>query len=268
MSLAATLPLLPFPVIDPVAVEIGPFAIRWYALAYIASLLLGWRYLLHLSREEGAALTPKQVDDLLIWVTLGIVLGGRLGYVLFYNPAHYLAHPGQIAALWRGGMSFHGGLLGVVAALAIFARRRKLKLLALADPLARTMPIGLFLGRVANFINGELYGRPSEAPWAMVFPGGGSEPRHPSQLYEAAGEGVMLFVLLWALARSGLGRRPGFLTGAFCAAYGVVRMLAEVFRQPDAHIGFIAGGLTMGQLLSVPLLVLGLYLMARARPEG
>ncbi len=269
MSWAAPLLLIPFPVIDPVAVEIGPFAIRWYALAYITGLLIGWRYMVRLSREDGAALTPVQVDDLLLWVTLGVVLGGRLGYVLFYNPGHYLANPLEIAALWRGGMSFHGGMIGVVVALAIFARRRGLSLLAIADPMARSIPIGLFLGRLANFINGELYGRPSELPWAMVFPAGGPQPRHPSQLYEAAGEGLVLFVLLWVLARkTGLGRRPGFLSGAFCAAYGVARIVAELFRQPDAHIGFIAGGVTMGQLLSLPLMALGLYLMASARPKA
>ena len=270
MSLAVTLPLLPFPAIDPVLIQIGPFAIRWYALAYITGLLIGWRYMLRFSREEGAGLRPKEVDDLLLWVTLGVLLGGRLGYVLFYNPAYYWANPVEALALWQGGMSFHGGLLGVVLAMAAFARSRRLKLLAIADPLARTVPIGLFLGRLANFVNGELYGRPSDVPWAMIFPADADRvPRHPSQLYEAAGEGILLFALLWWLARkTDFRARPGWLSGAFCAGYGVARLVAELFRQPDAQIGFLVGGATMGQLLSVPLLAFGLYLMARARWPG
>ena len=258
--------VIPFPDIDPVLIEIGPIVIRWYALAYIAGLLIGWRYMARLSRRPGAPIDEAQVDDLLFWITIGVVLGGRLGYVSFYNPAYYLAHPGEALMVWRGGMSFHGGLLGVVVASVWFARRRGLPVLSIGDLVASAAPIGILLGRLANFINGELYGRPSELPWAMVFPTGDDQPRHPSQLYEALLEGLVLFVLLWLLARKApWARRPGFLLGAFCAGYAVARAFVELFREPDAHIGFLAGGATMGQLLSLPLLVAGVYLMARGR---
>ena len=259
--------VIPFPEIDPVLIEIGPIVIRWYALAYIAGLLMGWRYMIRLSRRPGAPIDEAGVDDLLFWITIGVVLGGRFGYVSFYNPAYYLANPGEALMVWRGGMSFHGGLLGVMVAGVWFARRRGLAVLSIGDLVASAAPIGIFLGRLANFINGELYGRPSELPWAMVFPTGDDQPRHPSQLYEALLEGLVLFVVLWLLARQApWARRPGFLLGAFCAGYAVARGFVELFRQPDAHIGFLAGGATMGQLLSLPLLVAGLYLMARARP--
>ncbi|MBM3491262.1 MAG: prolipoprotein diacylglyceryl transferase [Alphaproteobacteria bacterium] len=264
---AAISPLvaLPFPAIDPVLIEIGPFAIRWYALAYVASLLLGWRYFLLLDRRRGRLLSTGAADDLLIWVALGVVLGGRLGYVLFYNLPFYLQEPLQALAVWRGGMSFHGGLLGVVLAIVLFARRRQVALLPLADRLACTVPIGLFFGRLANFINGELYGRASDAPWAMVFPGGGPSPRHPSQLYEAALEGLLLFLLVNVVAwRQGLGRR-GLVTGLFLLGYGAARILVEFFREPDIQLGFLAFGSTMGQWLSLPMLAGGLYLIQRAR---
>lgn len=260
-----TFPVIVFPAIDPVVVEIGPFAIRWYALAYVAGLIIGWRYMIRLARAPGAALTVRQVDDLLVWITFGVVLGGRLGFVLFYNPAYYAANPLDVLKVWQGGMSFHGGLLGVVAALALFARRRAVPLLATADAIARVAPIGLFFGRIANFINGELFGRTTDVPWGVVFPGGGPEPRHPSQLYEAALEGIVLFVLVWLAARFvAPGHRPGLLTGTFCAGYAIARMVVELFREPDQQIGFLAGGTTMGQALSLPLLLFGLYLVARA----
>jgi phosphatidylglycerol:prolipoprotein diacylglycerol transferase len=258
--------VIPFPDIDPVLIEIGPFAIRWYALAYIGGLLIGWRYMVRLSRRPGAPIDEAHIDDLLFWITLGVVLGGRLGYVLFYNPAYYLAHPVEALMVWRGGMSFHGGLLGVAVASVWFAKRRGLAALSIGDLIGCTAPIGIFLGRLANFINGELYGRPSELPWAMIFPTGGDQPRHPSQLYEALLEGLVLFVVLWLLARKApSAKRPGFLFGAFCAGYALARAFVELFRQPDAHIGFLAGGATMGQLLSLPLLLAGIYLMARTR---
>lgn len=269
MSLPPTLALIPFPAIDPVLVEFGPLAIRWYALAYVAGLLLAWRYMMRLSRVPGAALTAADVDDMLVWATFGVVLGGRLGYVLFYNPGHFLAHPGDIVAVWRGGMSYHGGMLGVVAAVVWFARRRGLAVLPIGDLVVQGVPIGLFLGRLANFINGELYGRPSTVPWAMVFPGGGPAPRHPSQLYEAGLEGVALFALLWLVARRRVWRqRAGLLTGVFCIGYALARLFIELFREPDAHIGLLAAGTTMGQLLSLPLLAAGLYLVARAGSKG
>lgn len=254
-----------FPNIDPVALEIGPFAVRWYALAYIAGLLLGWRYCILLARRSPAKITRAQIDDFLFWAILGVIIGGRLGYVLFYNPVHYVQHPLEIFAVWRGGMSFHGGFVGVFIAAVWFARKYKIPLLALADVVVPAVPIGLFLGRLANFVNGELYGRVGDVPWAMVFPGGGPYPRHPSQLYEAGMEGVLLFVLLWALAFPARGlKAPGLLSGAFLSAYAIFRIMAEMFREPDAQIGYLLGGLSMGQILSVPLLIGGLWLLARA----
>ncbi|MFQ5985412.1 MAG: prolipoprotein diacylglyceryl transferase [Alphaproteobacteria bacterium] len=259
---------LPYPVIDPVLIDIGPFAIRWYALAYVLGLFLGWRYIKALVKQSPASLEPKHIDDLLVWATLAVILGGRLGYVLVYKPGYFLANPLEVAAVWRGGMSFHGGLVGVAAALILFARVRRLGLLALADRVACAVPIGLFFGRIANFINGELYGRVSDVPWAMALPMGGPEPRHPSQLYEAALEGLVLFVVMFVLWRTrDLRDRPGLLTGAFLTGYGVFRIVGEVFREPDAHLGFLFDGVTMGQLLSVPMVALGLYLMLRVGPS-
>ena len=259
--------VIPFPAIDPVLVEFGPFVIRWYALAYITGILLGWRYMLSLAARQTGGPNARDIDDVVVWATLGTVLGGRLGYVLFYKPAYFLANPEAVLFVWQGGMSFHGGLLGVLAAVTLFARRRGIGLPGLADLVACAAPIGLFLGRLANFINGELWGRPSDVPWAMVFPRGGPLPRHPSQLYEAALEGMVLFVGLWALWRlTKVRERPGFLFGAFLAGYGVSRLIVELFRQPDAHLGFILAGATMGQLLSLPMIAAGLWLMARAKP--
>jgi len=256
---------LPFPAIDPVLIEIGPFAIRWYALAYIFGLVLGWQYLRWLVRRPGWRLTPLEIDDLLLYVTLGVVLGGRLGYILFYRPEFYLSNPLEALAVWQGGMSFHGGLLGVVAASILFARRRRLPVLEVGDAIACAAPIGLFLGRLANFINGELWGRPSDVPWAMVFPGGGPQPRHPSQLYEAGLEGLLLFlVVTWLALRPRTPGSEGRLTGAFLIGYGIARSIAELFREPDAHLGFLLGGLTMGQLLSLPMVVIGILLVARS----
>lgn len=258
--------VIPFPNIDPVLISFGPFAIRWYALAYVGGLLIGWRLMRRLALRPPVAATAEGVDDFLMWATVGVVLGGRLGYVLFYNAAYYLENPLAVFAVWRGGMSFHGGLLGVLVALVVFCRRRKIPLLAFSDRLACVAPIGLFLGRIANFINGELFGRVADVPWAVVFPRGGPNPRHPSQLYEALGEGVLLFVvLMWLAGDERLRRSPGLLTGAFLAGYGAVRMIGELFREPDAHIGFLGFGTTMGQWLSVPLVIGGLYLIHRAR---
>ncbi len=260
---------LPFPAIDPVLIEFGPFAVRWYALAYIGGLVLGWRYVRRLARLEPAVMNAAEVDDLLVWATLGVILGGRIGYVLFYNPGHYLANPASALAVWQGGMSFHGGMLGVVAALVLFARRRRLPLLGIADRVACATPIGLFLGRLANFVNGELFGRTTDVAWAVVFPRGGSASRHPSQLYEAVLEGVVLLVLLYGLVRLDEVRaRAGALAGVFLAGYGVVRIAAEVFREPDPQLGFLLGGATMGQLLSVPMIIAGLFLVWIVRRPG
>jgi phosphatidylglycerol:prolipoprotein diacylglycerol transferase len=210
-------------------------------------------------------MTPAQVDDFVTWATLGVILGGRLGYVLFYRPGHYLSAPWEALAVWQGGMSFHGGALGVVAAILLFARSQRIDPFAFADRVVAVVPIGLFFGRLANFINAELWGRVTDVPWGMVFPGAGPEPRHPSQLYQAALEGVALFALLQLLlSRHRLRARPGFVSGAFLAGYAVARLVGEVFRQPDAHLGFLLGGVTMGQLLSLPMLAVGLWLMASA----
>ena len=257
---------LPFPDIDPVALEIGPLAVRWYALAYIAGLLLGWRYLRFLAARRGGALTPAHADDLLFWAAVGTIAGGRIGSILFYGSEGFFADPLRVFRIWEGGMSFHGGLLGVAAAMVLFARKARIPVLAVADPVVAVAPIGLFFGRVANFVNGELYGRVSDAPWAVVFPAGGMLPRHPSQLYEAALEGLALFaVLSWLAHRRDDPERRGLLTGVFLAGYGVLRIVGEFFREPDAHIGFLAGGVTMGQLLSAPMVAAGLWLILRAR---
>jgi phosphatidylglycerol:prolipoprotein diacylglycerol transferase len=251
-----------FPDIDPIALEIGPLVIRWYSLAYIAGLMIGWRYCLRLAVRPPAEMKPEHFDDFLLWATLGVLLGGRVGYVLFYKPGYYLEHPLEVLFLWHGGMSFHGGLAGVIVAMAGFAWRRGINILALSDIIACAAPLGLFFGRLANFINGELFGRPSSVPWAMVFPHGGPEPRHPSQLYEAGLEGLVLFTLLYLLVRLGALQRRGLLSGIFLAGYGLSRMTVELFRQPDQHLGFLFGDVTMGQLLSLPMLLCGLGLVA------
>ena len=253
---------LPFPAIDPVLVQIGPFAIRWYALAYIVGLVVGWRYLRRLVQRPGWQLTPIDVDDLLLYVTLGVVLGGRLGYVLFYRPGHYLTQPLEALAVWQGGMSFHGGVVGVILAMWLFARLRDRSFLEIGDAVVCAIPIGLFLGRIANFINGELFGRTTDVAWGMVFPYGGPLPRHPSQLYEAILEGLVLFVVLAAFAwRPRDPKTAGRLSGIFLMGYAIGRSFAELFREPDAHLGFLWGQLTMGQLLSLPMFIAGLGLV-------
>lgn len=257
--------VIPFPDINPVAVSLGPFAIRWYALAYIAGLVIGWRYCLALSGRPPYLVRRSHIDDFLVWATLGVVLGGRIGYVLFYNLGYYLAHPSQALYVWRGGMSFHGGALGVTIALILFTRARNIRLFAFSDIVIQAVPIGLFFGRIANFINGELYGRPSDLPWAMIFPNGGPIPRHPSQLYEAGCEGILLFLLLFIAERRGVRRFPGVETGLFLVGYALARMSGEFFRQPDPQLGYLIFGTTMGQLLSIPVLIAGLVIIFWAR---
>lgn len=257
---------LPFPAIDPVLVHLGPVAIRWYGMAYAAGLLIGWWYLRRLVQRTPAAGTALDVDDFLFWALCGVVLGGRVGYVLFYNLPHYMAKPWEALAIWQGGMSFHGGLLGVVAATIWFARRRGLPLLTFGDRIACVAPIGLFFGRLANFINGELFGRAADVPWAIVFPRGGPMARHPSQIYEALLEGAFLFLILWVASRSQAVRsRAGTLMGLFLAGYGLARSFVELFRQPDVQIGFEILGTTRGQWLSAPMVLAGLYFIWRAR---
>jgi phosphatidylglycerol:prolipoprotein diacylglycerol transferase len=260
--------VIPFPAFDPVLVHLGPFAVRWYALAYIVGILLGWVYARVLIRNERlwggnssknlAPMTLVDFDDFVVWVTLGIILGGRIGYVLFYNFPLFAAHPIEIVQLWKGGMSFHGGFTGCVVAVVLFARKRGIPILSLGDITCAVGPIGLFLGRIANFINGELWGRPADVPWAMVFPGGGSLPRHPSQLYEATLEGLVLLAVLVLLIRMGALKRPGLIVGSFACFYAIARSTCEFFREPDAQLGFLWGGATMGQLLSIPLFIAGL----------
>jgi phosphatidylglycerol:prolipoprotein diacylglycerol transferase len=262
---------LPFPNIDPIAIAIGPFAIRWYALAYITGLVGGWYYARRLVQADDLWTglkqpTPTDVDDLIVWVALGVVLGGRIGYVLFYDFESYRSDPLEMLAIWRGGMSFHGGFLGSILALILFARMRRLSGLAMLDLGAVVTPIGLFFGRLANFVNGELWGRPApDFPFAFVFPHGGPVPRHPSQLYEAFGEGLVLFIVMaFAVRRFGF-RRPGLLGGIFVLGYAVARIVCEFFREPDPQLGFLfgasiealAGGVTMGMLLSIPMALVG-----------
>ena len=257
---------LSYPAIDPVLIEIGPFAIRWYALSYIAGILLAWRYMIWLARRAPAGITREHVDDFVVWATLGIVVGGRLGYVLFYKADYYLHNPLNALAVWEGGMSFHGGLLGVIFAVWLFCRRRGYPWIAVGDIVACTAPIGLCLGRIANFINGELYGRVTDSSLGMVFPGGGPLPRHPSQLYEAVFEGIVLFfILVWLARRPNTFNKRGLLSGVFLVGYAIARAGAEVFRQPDAHIGFLAIGTTMGQWLCLPLFLVGAWLIVRSQ---
>jgi len=254
-----------FPALDPVAFSFGPLAVRWYALAYIAGLLFARWYAMRLAARAPRLLEPRQVDDFLFWAVIGVIVGGRLGHVLFYEPLRFLASPLDILKVWTGGMSFHGGLLGVAAAMVFYARRQRIPLLALADLAAVTAPAGLFLGRVANFINQELWGRVTDVPWAVVFPRAGPEPRHPSQLYEAALEGLLLFALLALLARhDAVRRRPGLLTGLFLCGYALARGVAEIFREPEILAGALPFATTYGQWLSLPMLLAGLWLARQA----
>ena len=270
-----TLPVITFPVIDPVALSLGPVMIRWYALAYVVGLLLAIWYSKRL--VTNAALwpdakphtTPAQLDDLLLWSTLGVLLGGRLGYVLFYNPAYFAQHPAEILQMWNGGMSFHGGFLGVVVACYLYGRKHGIGMWQLLDLGAASVPIGLLLGRLANFINAELYGKVTDVPWAMVFPGGGPDPRHPSQLYEAGLEGIILFLAVrYATHSLKCLPRTGIASGIFATGYALSRIIVEFAREPDAHIGYLTGGwLTMGMILSLPLLGVGIWLLMRGRRQ-
>src|SRR3979490_1762667 len=260
-----------FPVFDPIAIAIGAIAIRGYALAYITGLVLGWvaaRALIKNERLWGgpAPITLPQMDDFILWVTIGIILGGRTGYGLFYNLPFFIQHPREILELWKGGMSFHGGFLGCVAAVMLFCWKHKLPILSLGDITTAVAPIGLFLGRLTNFINSELWGRPADlsVPWAMVFPNGGPLPRHPSQLYEAALEGIVLFTILALMIRLGALKRPGLILGSFIAIYGLARIVGEFFREPDPQLGFLRGGPPMGMLLSVPMIIAGAIIIVGA----
>ncbi len=269
-----------FPADHTKLLEIGPFSIRYYALAYIVSILLGWQIMRRLVRRTPAVATELQTDDFLTWATLGIVLGGRLGYVLFYQPSLYLAHPLEAFAVWDGGMSFHGGALGVVVALILYCRQQAIPLLGFADRIAVVTPMGLGIGRMANFVNGELWGIPAPdwLPWAMVFPKSGDLlPRHPSQIYQALMEGLILFCIMLLLARrEAIRARFGVLTGVFLVGYAIARSIGELFREPDRFLGAyhppgllgdVFSRVTMGQALSTPMLLVGVWLIVRARPR-
>jgi phosphatidylglycerol:prolipoprotein diacylglycerol transferase len=273
-NLLLTLAALPFPNIDPVIVHLGPVAIHWYGLGYVVGILFGWWYSRRIAATPrlwagGApAMTPADIDDFLLWAAVGVVAGGRIGYVLFYDFERYLADPAAILAVWSGGMSFHGGLLGVILAMVFFARSRGIHVWSLFDTIAAGVPVGLGVVRLANFINSELWGRVTDVPWAMVFPNGGPLPRHPSQLYEALLEGVVLFAALWLLVwKFERLKTPRFVGGAFIAGYGLSRIFVEFFRMPDPQLGYLAGGwLTMGMVLSLPMVLAGIWAMATARP--
>ncbi|MDR3326071.1 MAG: prolipoprotein diacylglyceryl transferase [Rhodospirillaceae bacterium] len=259
-----------FPAIDPEIVRIGPIAIRWYAIAYIVGLIGGWKYMRWLVSKPPFAMTTVHVDDFLMWVTCGVILGGRLGYVLFYNPLYYFNDPLEMLIVWKGGMSFHGGVIGVIIATMLFCWRNKLSILMVSDIIVTVVPIGLFFGRIANFVNGELFGRitSSEVPWAMIFPNGGPFLRHPSQLYEAGLEGLFLLIVMYFLwCKSSMRLQSGFLSGCFLLGYGLVRIISEFFRQPDVHLGFLCFGTTMGQLLSLPMLLLGIILIVLSKQK-
>jgi phosphatidylglycerol:prolipoprotein diacylglycerol transferase len=265
---------VPFPDFDPVLVHLGPFAIRWYALAYIGGILLGWRYAVVLLRTPALwtrrppPLSTEQLDDLVLWLTLGIIVGGRLGHTLFYTPELIWRDPAEILKVWHGGMSFHGGALGVLLAFSLFAWRNKLDVLRLGDLVSAGVPIGLFFGRIANFINGELWGRPTKLPWGIIFPGAGPLPRHPSQLYEAALEGIGLFALLaWAVWGRRWTSRRGVVMGLFVAGYGITRISLENVREPDAYMPHFPLGLTMGMMLSAPMVIVGAWLVWRGLRE-
>ncbi len=276
---------IPFPQIDPALLtipgfsigdlQLGPFPLRWYALAYIAGLLLGWRYMVAIVKNEKLWLpsqqlgqqrpSPLQCDDFLFWATLGVIVGGRVGYVLFYNTSILWTNPMELFAIWQGGMSFHGGLIGVTLAMVVFAQQQKLSFLTLADIVAAVTPIGLFFGRIANFINGELWGRPTEMPWGVIFPGADGLPRHPSQLYQAALEGIVLFSILRLATHTRLTlKRPGLTTGVFLFCYGLFRSALENTREPDAQMPDFPFGLTMGIILSIPMMAFGAWLVLNA----
>ncbi len=259
--------MIPFPNIDPVAIHLGVFSIRWYSLAYMAGILLGWWVIARENaRKPLANLSKAALDDVVVWAVLGIVLGGRLGYVLFYKPDYYLEKPLEIFYVWEGGMSFHGGLLGIITAFYLFCRKYKIRFLALTDLLSCAAPIGLFFGRIANFINGELFGRVTDAQVGMIFPNGGEFPRHPSQLYEATLEGFVLFIIMMLLLKKTNARdNAGYLSGIFFILYGLARIICEYFREPDSFLGFLYAGTTMGQLLSLPMIAVGIYLVFRKK---
>ncbi len=259
--------MIPFPQIDPVIFRIGPLAVRWYGLMYLLGFAGSFFYMRYIARLINFSMNSEEISDLIFYGVFGVIFGGRIGYTLFYNFGYYASHPLEIFAVWQGGMSFHGGLLGVVVAILVFCKRRQKPILEVGDIVAAATPIGLGFGRLGNFINGELWGRVTDVPWGVVFPGAGSLPRHPSQLYEALLEGCLLFVILWVVHKLNIKRGvPIFI---FLGGYGLCRFVVELFRQPDAHIGFLWSGVTMGQILSLPMIIVGLagiFWLYKGRP--
>lgn len=252
--------MIKYPNIDPVFIRIGPLAFRWYGLMYAVSFIAAIFIIRTTSIRKGLKITKEEISDMMLYVAIGVILGGRLGYVLFYNPGFYFENPSKIFAVWEGGMSFHGGLIGVLIAGTLFCKQYRYSFYELADISAPAVPVGLGLGRIGNFINGELYGRATDVPWCMVFPGGGDVCRHPSQLYQALLEGPVLFLILWTLSYRNPPRGGTFWT--FFLFYGLFRFVAEFFREPDPQLGFILGPLSMGQLLSFPMFLLGAVMVA------
>ena len=268
--------IMPFPDIDPIAFSIGPLAIHWYGLAYVVGIMLGWFYARRLAGNDSlwpgnaSPITKAQLDDFVVWAALGIVLGGRIGYILFYDMQAVIESPIRAIQIWNGGMSFHGGITGTTLAMILFARKNNIPIWSLFDIVAGVVPIGLFFGRIANFINGELWGRLADVPWAVVFPSGGPFARHPSQLYEAGLEGIVLLSVL-ALLIYGFRalKSPGLISGVFVCGYALSRIFVEFFREPDAQLGYLlgTGWLTMGMVLSFPMILLGLWAIVRARRQ-
>lgn len=265
--------IMPFPNIDPVAFNLGPLPIHWYGIAYVIGIMLGWYYARKLSLTDRlwpgdkSPVTPVHLDDFIVWAAVGIILGGRIGYILFYDLGAVIDNPVRALQIWNGGMSFHGGLIGTTVAMLLFARRNGIPVWSMFDIIAAVAPLGLFFGRIANFINGELWGRLTDVPWAVVFPTGGPFPRHPSQLYEAGLEGIVLVIVLAILIYSFKAlKSPGVVTGVFVCGYALSRIFVEFFREPDAQIGYLVGNwLTMGMVLSTPMFLLGLWAVVRAR---
>lgn len=260
--------MLPFPDIDPVIISLGPLAVSWYSLSYVVGILIGWAYATKLVKINSIGISPKNIEDFIAWVIIGIILGGRLGYVLIYDPTKYFSNPIEIFKTYEGGMSFHGGILGYICASYIFSKKYHINFIALTDISAVVAPIAIALGRTANFINAELYGRVTNVPWAVIFPGSDLQPRHPSQLYEAFLEGALLFLILFYAAKHKALAKRGLTSGLFLVFYSLFRSFVELFREPDQKIGFLAQGLTMGQLLCIPMLLLGIYLILQAKKDA
>ncbi|MFQ5587392.1 MAG: prolipoprotein diacylglyceryl transferase [Nitrospiria bacterium] len=254
---------MPYPNIDPVIFRIGPLAFRWYGMMYALSFISAIFIIRYIALKKKLQITHEQISDLMLYGALGVILGGRLGYVLFYNPGYYVSNPSKIIAVWEGGMSFHGGLIGAILGGLYFCRRFKFPVYSVADVAIVSAPIGLALGRIGNFMNGELFGRETDVPWCMIFPAGGDVCRHPSQLYEAALEGGALFIILWVLSKRDLA--PGVVFWTMILGYGVFRFLVEFAREPDAHLGFLLGAFSMGQILSAPMILLGVFMIWRCR---